>query len=96
MNEKKQESYFLLEITGSPITEYAVESIKRKIHRDIIRVDENARLAEFKFARLYYRLSWRGLPKNMHRLTIASKNLLSCVSDYLSEWEYNVEVKLIE
>lgn len=93
MNE---ESYFLFEVLGRPKDAEAIEKLTRKAQRYMIRIDPEVKLATVNFARLFYKLHWKGLPESMYHLTLAQRNIIKDTDEYLEEWEINIEVKIIE
>ncbi len=90
------ESNFLIEVFGRPIDDSAVERLSRIIHRILIKEDKNVRLATVNFARLFYKLSWSGVPSEMYYLTVAHKKILKEARDYFEKLEYTVKINIID
>lgn len=90
------ESNFLIEVSGRPKDDSAVERFSRIIHRYLIKEDPNVRLATVNFARIFYKLSWSGLPADMYYMTLAHKRILKDAGNYFEKWEYTIKVNLID
>jgi len=91
-----KESNFLIEVSGRPVDDTAVERLSRIIHRIILKADPNARLAKINFARLFYKLSWSGVPGDMYYLTLTHKRILKEVGNYFLRWEYGIKINIID
>lgn len=89
-------SNFLIEVSGRPIDDSAVERISRIIHRILLKADPEVRLATVNFARLFYKLSWSGFPGDMYYLTLAHKRILKEAGNYFERWEYTVKICIID
>lgn len=88
-------SNFLIEVSGEPVDDSAVERFSRLIHRILMKEDLNVRLATVNFARLFYKLSWSGLPKDMYYISMAHKKILEEMGKYFKREAYKTEINLI-
>jgi len=89
-------SKFLIEVSGRPLDDSAVERFSRIIQRIILKEDQNVRLATVNFAGLFYKLSWKGSPRDLYYLTMAHKKILEEAGNYFKGWEYLAKVNLID
>lgn len=90
------ESSFLLEVSGRPIDESAIERLSRIIQRYLEKADPEVKLAQINFARIFYKLSWSGSPGDMYYLTLAHKRILSDAGKYFEKWEYKIKINIID
>jgi len=91
-----EESKFLIEVSGRPLDDSAVERLTKIIHRIILKVDPDVELSTINFARLNYRLSWSGTPRDMYQITMAKRTLKRVVGNYFDNWEYYIKISLKE
>jgi len=90
------ESTFLIEVSGRPKDDMAVERFSKKIHRIMLGVDPDVELSTVNFARLNYRLSWSGVPRDMNKITLARRTIQRIIVKYFENWEYHFKINLKE
>jgi len=90
------ESKFLIEVTGRPADDSAVERFSRQIHRILLKVDPEVELSTVNFARINYRLSWSGVPGDMNKITLVKRTIKRIVAKYFENWEYDMKINLKE
>jgi len=90
------DSKLLIEVTGRPIDDLAVERFSRQIHRIMLGVDPDIELSTVNFARINYRLIWSGIPRDMNKITLAKRTIKRVVVNYFENWEYYIKVNLKE
>jgi len=59
-------------------------------------MDQNVELSTVNFAGINYKLTWAGLPGDMHKLTTAKKAIKRLVGKYFDNWQYYIKVSLKE
>lgn len=92
----EDKSFFKIEVTGVPFDYNSVERFTRVIQRIVVKIDKDVRVAEVNFARLYYKIEWKGLPGDLYYLTMAQKKIISEAGKYLDNWTYRINLNIID
>lgn len=73
-----------------------MESLSRIINRSVLKIDPAAEFSTVNFARINYRLTWTGLPRDMNKITLTKKAIKRAVGKYFSNWSYTIKISLKE
>jgi len=69
-----------------------VENLSRIIQRSVLKIDQNVEFSTVNFARINYRLTWTGLPRDMNKITLANNAIKRAVGKYFSNWSYTIKI----
>ena len=91
-----REQYFKIEVSGDPQTDTSIDKVISLTHIRMIKVDPEVKLITTNFARLSYRLTWEGIPRDLTKIDLAYKAAIRYSSSYLENWEMSIIVRYKE